>query len=384
MAEGKIKVLLVLHDLSITGAPKLVVEAFDKMRDRFDLRIISMRNGPLGAQAGQLAPILLVEKTHINGPLDIVRGYHRRYKRWRWKVGLQRWKPDMIYANSIASLPLFKIMALPKAPTLLHIHEMHTLLEMYAKPDANLMRCMPERYIAVSEASREALIEVCGIPPEKISIIHACFYQDGVAKAEANFKGKPASDRDKFIVGGSGRIQWRKGFELWLQTAAVLKERYGDSTFRFVWVGGEGDTAEIEFQTTVRKLGLEGMVEIVPLTLNPYPHFCRFDAFLTTAWEDPCPLVVLESMALGKPVVCVAGSGGATEEVGDTGVIVPKFDADLLADALVDLRDDTARYETLSRTTRERVYAEFSPAVQTPKILAEIERLAARTGSIGE
>jgi glycosyltransferase involved in cell wall biosynthesis len=373
----KIKVLVALHDLSITGAPKSAVEAFGRLKGQLDMRIIALRNGPLGAQAGQIAPLLLVEKTYINSPADVARGYGRRYRRWRWAMGLRRWKPDVIYANSIASLPLFRYMALPDAPILLHVHEMHSVLEIYGKDDAEALRCKPTRYIAVSEATRGALKDVFGIPPEKVSVVHACFFKDGVARAEAGYKGRPASDRGRFVVGGSGRLQWRKGFELWLQTAATLRDRHGPDAFRFVWVGGERDAAEIEFRTTVRKLGLESCVELVPMSLDPYPHFCRFDAFLTTAWEDSCPAVVLESMALGKPVLCVEGSGGAGEEIGDTGVIVPRFDAALLADALTGLRDDPERTARLGRAARERVYSHFTPETQTPKILAEIERLAA-------
>jgi len=176
------------------------------------------------------------------------------------------------------------------------------------------------------------------------------------------------------VVGGAGRIQWRKGFELWLQTAAYLKEKLGATAVRFVWVGGEDDMREAEMRLTVRKLGLADCVTIIPMTGDPFSHYAEFDTFLMTSWEDPFPIVVLETMAMGKPVICVKGSGGPAEQVADTGIVVERFDASLLGEAVLRLVREPELAERFSAAARDRATRSFSKSVVVPQIFAEIER----------
>jgi glycosyltransferase involved in cell wall biosynthesis len=184
-----------------------------------------------------------------------------------------------------------------------------------------------------------------------------------------------------FVVGGAGRIQWRKGFELWLQTAAYLKDRIGPENIRFVWVGGEDDLFEREMRLTARKLGVDDIVAILPMTPYPLPHYQGFDAFLMTSWEDPFPIVVLENMALGKPVVCVRGSGGSAEQVADTGVVVDRFDSILLGDAIQGLITEPERRQRLGESARERAHTCFTASVVVPRIWEEIQQTIRLSGT---
>src|SRR5207244_12779794 len=99
-------------------------------------------------------------------PPDI-EAMHGEYSRWA-----QEWKPDLIYANSVASLPIIRTLSLPSAPVLLHVHETGLLLARLADAYSDIFYSRPARYIAVSEATRRSLVERCGIPNAKIAIIH--------------------------------------------------------------------------------------------------------------------------------------------------------------------------------------------------------------------
>ena len=104
-----------------------------------------------------------------------------------------------------------------------------------------------------------------------------------------------------------------EGPTLWLQMVAEVRKLLGPSV-RFVWVGipewpGPSWLDGLKFRREVQLLGLEGVVELVPSTPKALEHFADFDVFAMTSWEDPCPLVVLENMGLGTPVVCFEGAG---------------------------------------------------------------------------
>jgi glycosyltransferase involved in cell wall biosynthesis len=60
-----------------------------------------------------------------------------------------------------------------------------------------------------------------------------------------------------------------------------------------------------------------------------------------SVWSDPCPTVVLEAMAAGRPVVAAA-SGGILDMVvdGATGLLVPPGDASALAQAITSILSD--------------------------------------------
>ena len=69
---------------------------------------------------------------------------------------------------------------------------------------------------------------------------------------------------------------------------------------------------------------------------------------------DPAPLVVLEAMAVGRPVVATA-HGGPPEYLGEAGVLVPPGDAAALADAVVELLGDPQRRAQAGVAGRQRV-----------------------------
>ncbi len=75
-------------------------------------------------------------------------------------------------------------------------------------------------------------------------------------------------------------------------------------------------------------------IRLVPPQPEIWPLLAAVDvAAVTTLWPDPLPRVVMEAMAVGKPVVAYDG-GGVPEMVvdGETGVLCASGDVDGLAE----------------------------------------------------
>lgn len=89
-----------------------------------------------------------------------------------------------------------------------------------------------------------------------------------------------------------------------------------------------------------------------------------------SVWADPCPTVVLEAMARGRPVVAAA-SGGIVDMVvdGRTGFLVPPGDADALAGALATLLRQPETAEAFGIAGRDRA-REFSLSAVVSRIEA--------------
>ncbi|MBO0684248.1 MAG: glycosyltransferase family 4 protein, partial [Candidatus Dormibacteraeota bacterium] len=91
-------------------------------------------------------------------------------------------------------------------------------------------------------------------------------------------------------------------------------------------------------------------------------------------WPDPCPTVVLEAMASGRPLVTTS-IGGITDMVvdGESGLRVTPGDAGELAAALARLLDGPEIGRRLGAGGRERAQA-FTAGRVVPRIEAVYER----------
>lgn len=96
--------------------------------------------------------------------------------------------------------------------------------------------------------------------------------------------------------------------------------------------------------------------------IGPKPHEEVMELFrsaravvVPSVWDDPCPTVVLEAMAAGRPVVA-ARSGGIVDMVvdGSTGRLVEPGDVTALSGALSEILADPERAQRMGAAGRDR------------------------------
>jgi glycosyltransferase involved in cell wall biosynthesis len=166
-----------------------------------------------------------------------------------------------------------------------------------------------------------------GIPGEKISNFGVCVDVDDIAQKSkesppraTRHDGKELdyeSSGARKIVAMCGLAQHRKGADLFWESARIAPE------FDFLWIGSWDDCdADI---VTNPALQLNSRTPLDNLywtnvTTNPYSAMARADLFALTSREDPNPLVVPEAIALGRPVLTFADTGGAHEWTSRYGV----------------------------------------------------------------
>jgi glycosyltransferase involved in cell wall biosynthesis len=104
----------------------------------------------------------------------------------------------------------------------------------------------------------------------------------------------------------------------------------------------------------------------------------ELDVFALPSWTEGLPLVVLEAMAHGRPVVATP-VGGTPEVVLDeeTGILVPPRDPAALAAALRRLVDDADLRRRLGEAGRRRAADRFSADVMTRRMLELYDEVAA-------
>ncbi len=163
------------------------------------------------------------------------------------------------------------------------------------------------------------------------------------------------------IFGSVGRLDRWKGFHHLLEVVPQVLERYPDA--KLVLVGGphEFDLSYArELHDQAARLGANGHVLLVGQQPNPEDWMQAMDIFVHTSRGEPFGLVVIEAMALGKPVIAAA-EGGPTEVItpGVDGLLSPYGDPRALAAAILRLLDDDELRRTVGRAAIQRA-ADFT------------------------
>ena len=162
-----------------------------------------------------------------------------------------------------------------------------------------------------------------------------------------------------FFLGVARLVPW-KGLHLALRAFAVAS--LSDVTFRIVGTGADRPRLE----RLARRLGIEDRVEFTgELARNQVRSLLRDClALVHPSLHDSGGTVCLEAMAAGKPVICLAVGGPATQVTNETGFLIPAVTPEQsvhrIADALTRVATDEALRRTLGENARDRVRAGFT------------------------
>jgi glycosyltransferase involved in cell wall biosynthesis len=161
------------------------------------------------------------------------------------------------------------------------------------------------------------------------------------------------------VVVSVGRFVAFKGYGHLLDAAAAVQARRPG--VRWLLVGDGPLRGELEARC--RSLGLASLVTFAGWREDVPDLLALGDLFVLPSLAEHFGRVLIEAMALGKPVVATA-AGGVPEVVadGETGLLVPPADPEALAGAVEALLADRERAARLGVAARRRAETAFSQA----------------------
>tara|TARA_Y100000588_G_scaffold379050_1_gene460559 strand:+ start:216 stop:1388 length:1173 start_codon:yes stop_codon:yes gene_type:complete len=282
---------------------------------------------------------------------------------------------DVIHTNNETCLSGSIGGWLARRPNVVHVHGLGFSDSWAAGIVASILNITADRVIAVSKVVREALL-IHGVEESKIKIV-----PNGIDTAR--FTPKIICEdisiefnlsNDYFAVGMIGGLEPRKGHELFLRAAhAVLSEV---DNVRFFVIGGgiPDDVHQSRFYqkqmfSLTQDLGIEGAVVFTGHRSDIEELLSVLDIVVQPSNTEAAPLVPLEAMSSGTPVIATDVGGNSEEVVHDeTGILVPANDHFALTKAIVDiLRSESLRVR-LGKSGRVRVLEHFSVEVMALKI----------------
>ena len=174
----------------------------------------------------------------------------------------------------------------------------------------------------------------------------------------------PKMERLPDLLVAIGRLVQKKGFHYLIDACKILREKGRKFHCLIVGEGGEREALQKQvadglLEKEISLLGAQPQSEVIQIlqkaTALVLPCVVGDDGD-----RDGLPTVLLESMALGVPVISTRITGiPEIIQNGETGILVEQKDSKLLARAMENILDSGALRNRLSRAALSKVRAEF-------------------------
>jgi glycosyltransferase involved in cell wall biosynthesis len=203
----------------------------------------------------------------------------------------------------------------------------------------------------------------------------------GAASREPRLRAALDIPAGAFVFGYAGRLVAHKGTAVAAAAAADVLASTPDAYFVVLGANPASGTRDVlgDMRAVLTARGVADRCRFPGYISEPLAFIAGFDASLVpSTYEDPCPLAVIEALALGVPVIG-SRAGGIPELVddGETGVLVPPGDAHALAAAMRDLYAGRAQLSRMRSAARDAAVARFDRARVVAEV-ADVLRRAAR------
>ncbi len=197
-----------------------------------------------------------------------------------------------------------------------------------------------DKVIAVSNLTRNIIIEKYNIAAEKVVTVH------NAVRFVDNDKALPERGVEDKIVTFLGRITFQKGPDYFVEAAAKVLKRVPN--VRFV-MAGSGDMMNHVIRRVAR-LGIADRFHFTGFLKGDDVHkmFQLSDVYIMPSVSEPFGISPLEAMRANVPVIISKQSGVA--EVLDYAVKVDYWDVDAMADAIYGF----VKYPALSKMFAEK------------------------------
>lgn len=269
-----------------------------------------------------------------------------------------RWSPDVVHTHGYRSDVVAGLTARTRGAPV--VSTVHGFLgggwknRLYERIQRWVLRSF-DAVVAVSEPLERELGSA-GVTDDRLHVVRnaAVAGEDVRLLPRKEARAALGLDDAGFVTGFVGRLSREKGPDVLLDAVAADPGPFGT----VVLVGDGVDRRELEASAARR--GLADRVRFTGEVPEAGRLFRAFDLFVLSSRTEGTPVVLLEAMAAGVPVVA-ARVGGVPDVVGSGEAwLVPPEDAGALADAVGDARRDREEAERRADAAADRLARAFA------------------------
>lgn len=209
------------------------------------------------------------------------------------------------------------------------------------------------RTISISHGLKNLLVAMKLAKAEDIDVIHYGFNYENIQYQQDIQQFRRAPQQIIII----GRLEPVKGHTLAFQALPKVIQRFPE--VKLVIVGG--GFQEEDLRKEVKERNLEQYVDFAGFQSAVHDFLKNSDVTLIPSYAEGFCAVVLESNNNHTPVICF--DVPALNEIVDnekTGIVVPKFDVDILADKIIELIEDKEKTQKITDAAYEKLNTYFT------------------------
>ena len=367
ISKNKKTLLFVGHDGILAGAQVVLLEIIRWFSQHTNRRIKLLLLGPglMSTLYAEHAEVYALSGEHVDDVQSFKEFISEDF--------------EFIYVNTVVSGRFFKITnfhnILLTKNVIVNIHEMEKVLTLFEEELNELIK-QAKHWISGSPESTKVLVKKYGIDSNKVTTIPAFIRPLTDKNAHFNeLKGAVRSElciaADVFVVVGCGNVHWRKGVDIFLDTARRVKEKTS-AEIKFIWIGEGEDRESLEASIATHE---KEYIIFLGHRTDADRLIAAADVFYLPSREDPFPLVVLLAAQHFIPSICFSKTTGITEFIkDDAGVCLDELSSVSASLAINELIDDRDKLISLGIVAKNRVFAEYTAESKVSDIYSVISK----------
>ena len=342
----------------------------------FECSVILFNEGRLAEELRKLPVSLTVISEQTFSPMGIA---------YRLAKALLKIRPDVVhthkYKDSFIGTLVARSLGIPYVVRIVHglpepfMGLRNAKMVAYTAADRLMTDWLVDRVVAVSSDIEKVLIGLYG--SNRVSCIHNGIDLEAVRVTTSReaFRRKWQIPEDAVVIGTVGRLVPVKGHAILLEATRILQASIGNVALVLV---GDGPLRK-DLEANAKRLGLEKSVIFAGQQDQSYDFMNMMDVFVLPSLHEGIPMVVLEALALQRPVVATR-VGGIPEviEHGQTGFLAEPSDASSLARLLQRLVEDLPMAVSIGKAGRTRVEEKFTARTMAGKTAELYEQVLSK------
>jgi glycosyltransferase involved in cell wall biosynthesis len=211
--------------------------------------------------------------------------------------------------------------------------------------------------VAISRATRDALVEYEYLPRNRIDVIY-----NGIAPLTVDATHRETLRQelglatDETVIGTVARLDAVKNQAMMIRATRALRDQ--NHKVRLLLVGDGPERAALQALTA--DMELEASVIFTGFQSQPADYLSLMDVFLLPSFTEGTSMTLLEAMSLSIPTV--ATSVGGTPEIvadGETGILTESDNLSEFTSALKRLLEQSATREQMANKAKQRFSERF-------------------------
>jgi glycosyltransferase involved in cell wall biosynthesis len=359
----RINLTYIIGSLASGGAEGQLIELLKRIdRNRYHLSLVFLKARTTEKTPNLVDEVFSLQIGPAGAPKPIVRVVKGASAILRLARYLQRTKTDIVHAILPQSIILgFPAARLARVPVVIggrrSMADCYRTDKLLTMADSAATRWC-NFAVGNSEAIRRELIEIDGLPPERVGVIYNGVDVERFRPGNRELRKHYGWSNEHVVFGiVANFIPYKRHVDFICAAAIIAKS---NPNARFVMAGEDRGILDA-LRRQIHDSGLEPLFTAIPGTRGPERLYPALDVYVCTSQTEGLSNVLLEAGACGLPIIATK-VGGNPEIVTDgyNGFLVPPAEPEVIAAKALQLSLNSELRGIMGNRGRQRVASQFS------------------------